>query len=71
LELGPVSYISPEQNHETVEVDVVNGLYQLVYFTLELLLANKTWRGIVLTNNVYATLLIASLINHSLTVIKW
>ena len=49
---------------------VVNGLYQLVYFTPELLLAKKTLREI-LTNNVYAKQHHAFRIYEAHTVIKW
>ena len=63
-------FISPEQKDEAVREGVITGVYQFVYFTPELLLANKKWRK-MLTSDIYAKQLRAFVIDEAHTVVKW
>ena len=60
-------FISPEQKDEALREGVITGVYQFVYFTPELLLANKKWRK---TSDIYAKQLRAFVIDEAHTVVK-
>ena len=50
--------ISGDQNDDLVKESVCNGEYQFVYFTPEILISSKKWRGLLL-------------IDEAHTVVKW
>ena len=62
-------YITAEQHDEIVK-GVVQGLYQLVYFTPEMLLGSKKWRKVLLSS-VYSSCLRAFIVDEAHAVAKW
>lgn len=63
-------YISGEQEDEEVKEGVVRGMFQVVYFTPEMLLSNKKWRRMLL-DQVYRSRLRAFVVDEAHTVVKW
>ena len=63
-------FITPDQQDDGIKDGVVQGLYQLVYFTPEMLLGSKRWRKVLL-NNVYSSRLRAFIVDEAHTVAKW
>lgn len=63
-------HISQEQNDTAVKEGVIQGQFQLVYFTPEILLTNKTWRK-VLSSDVYAKRLRGFVVDEAHTIVKW
>ncbi len=63
-------YITGEHDDEEVKKGIAKGLYQLVYFTPEMLLGNKKWRQ-MLFDKVYGSRLRAFIVDEAHTVIKW
>lgn len=63
-------YITGDQDDEQVKEGVTKGLYQIVYFTPEMLLGNQKWRKMLL-DDVYISRLRAFVIDEAHTVIKW
>ena len=57
-------FITADQQDDGIKEGVVQGLYQLVYFMLEMLLGNKRWQKVLLNTS---TLLVLP----SLKWLKW
>ena len=68
--LGVKACYLSEQDDDEIKDSVVKGLYQLVYFTPELLLTNKKWRN-MLISQVYAKRLKAFVVDEAHTVVEW
>ena len=68
--LGVKACYLSEQDDDEIKDSVVKGLYQLVYFTPELLLTNKKWRN-MLISEVYAKRLKAFVVDEAHTVVEW
>ena len=60
-------YITAEQDDDGVKEGVVQGQYQLVYFTPEMLLGSKRRRKVLL-NNIYSSRLRAFIVDEAHTV---
>ena len=45
------AYISGEQEDKNVKKGMVDGAYQIVFFTPEMLLLNKQWRNLLASTN--------------------
>ncbi len=63
-------YITGEQDDNSIKEDVEKGLYQLVYFTPEILIQSKRWRQL-LSSEVYSNKQRAFVIDEAHTVTKW
>ena len=64
------AHITGEQDDERVRKGVVNGFFQVIFFTPEILLNNKQWRQL-LSTNVYLQQLRALVLDKAHTVKKW
>ena len=64
------AYITGDQHNEDVLSGVTNGKFKLVYFTPEILLLNKKWRELMMTD-IYAKNLRALVVDEAHTVKKW
>ena len=62
--------VNVDQNNEAVLKGVKAGAYKLVYFTPEMLLLNKQWRGLF-NSDIYTSNLRAFVIDEAHTVKKW
>ncbi len=60
-ERGVKAYYIGDEQH--VKEGVVDGLYQLVYFTPEMLLGSKEWRKVLLIS-VYSSFLCAFIVDE-------
>ena len=59
-----------KQGNDDIKRKVCTGAFQLVFFTPELLIENKKWRK-VLMSDVYTTRLKAFVVDEAHTVSKW
>lgn len=64
------AYVTGESGNEEMKRGVSVGAYKLVFFTPELLMDNKRWRK-VLMSNVYTARLKAFVVDEAHTVRKW
>lgn len=62
--------ISGDLAEKAVKEDVMNGKYQLVLISPELLMTNLTWREMMRTN-VYQENLVAFIVDEAHCIIKW
>ena len=64
------AYVTGESGNEEMKRAVCAGAYQQVFFTPELLIDNKRWRK-VLMSDVYTARLKAFVVDEAHTVRKW
>ena len=64
------AYVSGEVTDKTRLSEVAQGLYQLVYFTLEMLITNRRWRRVI-ESDAYAKRLKAFVIDEAHCVKRW
>ena len=64
------AYVSGEVTDRTILDGVARGLYQLVFFTPEMLITNKRWRRVI-ESDAYAQRLKAFVIDEAHCVKKW
>ena len=64
------AYISGEQEDKNVKKGVVDGAYQIVFFTPEMLLLNKQWRNL-LASSTYLQRLGGLVLDEAHTIKKW
>ena len=64
------AYVTGEPGNEEMKRGVSVGAYQLVFFTPELLMDNKRWRK-VLMSDIYTACLKAFVVDEAHTVRKW
>ena len=63
-------YMSADQDSEDVKQGLIEGEYQVVYFTPEMILVGKRWREMLLSE-VYSCRLKTFVIDEAHTVKKW
>lgn len=63
-------HISGEQDDEAVKEGAVQGSYQVIYFTPELLLESKKWRKVLLSDT-FSRKLRVFVVDEAHTVVKW
>ena len=66
----PSAYVTAEQKNEEVLKGIRDGIYKLVFFTPEMLLLNKCWRQLLMTQ-VYSENLRAVIVDEAHTIKKW
>ena len=66
----PSAYATAEQKNEEVLKGIRDGIYKLVFFTPEMLLLNKCWRQLLMTQ-VYSENLRAVIVDEAHTIKKW
>ena len=65
-----MAYVTADQNNDEVLKRVQIGVYQIVFFTPEMILLNKQWRHL-LTTQIYAENLRALVVDEAYTIKKW